>query len=119
MAIFPGTPIVRDALAALGVWLAFRLLRAPFALREVVLGAVVIAVLHFAASATPWSVASGPYVAQFVGLCSPYADAGRCRCARAELEQRMRARDFDDLAFKFYVDRRLPPAVRAALDDCS
>jgi hypothetical protein len=119
MSALPASPVARDALVGFGVWLVFRLLRAPFLLREVAIAAVLIGVLHLGASGVLQHGAADPYVAQFVDLCSPYADAERCRCARAELERSMPERDFEELAFKFYVNRMLPPQVREALAGCS
>jgi hypothetical protein len=121
MGALPASPPLRDALVAFGVWLVFRLLRQHFSLREVVIAAILIGFLHFGSSGAFEEGAAGPYTAQFVGLCSSNAnaDAARCRCAKARLERSMSARAFDDLAFKFYVDRRPPPELREALSNCS
>jgi hypothetical protein len=113
------SPVVRDALVVFGVWLAFRLLRTSFSLREILVAAILVGLLHLGASGVLQHGAAGPYVMQFVDLCTPYADPERCRCARVELERSMREREFAELAFKFYVDRMPPPKLREALSGCS
>lgn len=119
MSALLASPVARDALVGLGVWLVFRLLGTAFSLRELAVAAVLVGLLHLSASGVLRYGAAGPYVAQFVDLCSPYADPERCRCARAELERSMPERDFEELAFKFYVDRMPPPMLREALGGCS
>jgi len=119
MSALIASPVVRDALIGLGVWLVFRLLWTPFSLREVLVAAALIGAVHLGESGMLEHGAAGPYIAQFVDLCTPYADAERCRCARAALQGRMPEREFGELAFKFYVDRMPPPALREALGGCS
>jgi hypothetical protein len=111
-------PLVRDALVALGVWVVFRLLGTVFSLREVLVAMLLVGVLHLSESGVLEGV-SGPYIAQFVELCTEYADRERCRCAREELERRLPKDEFAEFAFKFYVDRMPPPILREALSDCS
>jgi hypothetical protein len=112
-------PVARDALVGVGVWFVFRLLGAAFSLREVLVAAMLVGVLHLGASGMLQHGVAGPYISQFVDLCTEYADAERCRCAQTELERSMPQPEFADLAFKFYVDRMPPPRLREALADCS
>jgi hypothetical protein len=119
MGALPANPVARDAVVCLGVWVAFRLLNAPFSLREVVVAAALVGALHLGTSGVLREGAARPYVAQFVDLCASYANRERCRCAEAELRHRMSVPDFEEFAFRFYVDRMPPPALREALSGCS
>lgn len=112
-------PVARDALVGLGVWGVFRLLGTAFSLREVLVAVMLVGLLHLGASGVLRHGVAGPYIAQFVDLCTEYADAERCGCARTELERSMGEREFAELAFKFYVDRMPPPKLREALSGCS